>query len=197
MFRYLTACVLIVASFSLVHAQGGTIVVSSDAGLSDCSIVDAGGLVQVYVGHLYNQDVRGARFRFDTGGLPWTHLGSTSPYVTMGDPLNGITVCYESCLSTPGVILELLLFGFSAPACSPVGIDGHPVDGMIWALDCESNLLYASGGNAVVNPTVECPCHADPGRAELKDEPRKSAANFCAAVPVEQSTWGMIKSLYR
>jgi hypothetical protein len=193
----LIASIFVVASFTSVHAQGGSIVISSDPGLTDCTIVDAGSLIIVYIGHLYSQDVTGARFKFDIGGLPWVHLQTNSPYWTMGDPLNGITVCYGSCLSSPDVILEMLFFGSFAPTCSYVGIAGHPVDGDIWALDCESNMVYASGGQAIVNPDGSCFCHADPGKAKVKHETKRSAANFCSAVPVEQSTWGMIKALYR
>jgi len=186
------------ASFTLVHAQGGAIVVSIDRSLASCDIVDSGALVEVYIGHsLFYEGNTGARFRLDLGGVEWTLLQTRSLYWTTGDPLTGITVCYESCVTNPVVILELLFWGSLAPECSVIRIAGHPVDGHIWGLDCESNMVPASGFQAVVNPTSQCWCTVGNESTAVEQSAKRVPANFCAVVPVEDTTWGTIKALYR
>jgi hypothetical protein len=61
--------------------------------------------------------------------------------------------------------------------CCFLGVGTNPIHDPpgIWALDCDLNLVPATGVGAVINPNETCPCFN---------------------VPVEQSTWGKVKALY-
>ena len=177
-------------------AQAESISVFGNPTLNDCNIVDNGGLVVLYVGHVFSAGAMGARFSVD---VPpgWLYLGETSPFASkVGDATSGTTICYENCLANPGLVLTVNFFGAAVGPCNQVTIEPHLEDGEILALDCDWNLMSPTGGAAVVNPDGSCACHAGPGSEDEVDGAKEPENHFCAWVPVEKTTWGAIKSMY-
>ena len=187
------------------QSQAGVIAPYGDESLTDCHIYDlAPGLVYVYVAHQWSVPSLGVRFRVQVPQT-LTYIAEDSPYVKLGDALNGVTVCYESCVSsnpTPVLVLTLMFFGSGiTPYCSYLSVVPHLGDPALQSLDCEGNPLWPSRGIAIVNPNSGCLCqiaNADLGGQDKPgDGSAKAATHFCTWVPVEQNTWGAIKSLYR
>ena len=187
------------------RSQGGLIAPSASESWIDCEIFDvAPGLLYVYILHQWSEPSMGVRFRVEVPPT-LTYLGEESQYVKLGDALNGVTVCYESCVSSsesPIVALRLMLFGSGiTPPCTYMSVEPHSEDPALQSLDCDGNLLWPNDGIAIVNPDISCPCYAANVGWGDQDKPgdgsAASTAHFCTWVPVEQNTWGAIKSLYR
>lgn len=202
--------VLVVLCCSLfavpAHSQSGTIGAYGDENMIECHIYDVTpGLVYVYIGyHQWTGSSLGTRFRVEFP-LSLTYITEDSPFLKLGDALSGVTVCYESCLpssTAPVLILRMLFFGSAITMpCSRLTIEPHPEDTTVQSLDCEGIQYRPTTFSAIVNPDATCWCQVV--NAELRAEDTRidvsdgSAAHFCTWVPVEQNTWGAIKSLYR
>ena len=188
---------------SFAFAQSGAIMIASDLGASDCSFVDPGVSFQpVYVFQVYTTGSRGVRFRINVDGLGWTHLGDLPDFVTTsGTSIDGIVICYDECLTGSFKLLTANFLGSGlAPVCGQVTVDAYPGAG-VEALDCGWNVVNPAVEPGVVNPDGSCdcsPCRTGTETACVKKlgPARLVVSNFCTALPVDKSTWGMIKSLY-
>lgn len=197
--------VLIAVCFCLIpspaSSQSGAIMLFSDSQATDCAFTDAGSLVTVYIWYMHSPDSRGVRFRLNVDDAGWTHLGDTVEFdITSGTTVDGVIICWDDCLSGNIGLVTVHFFGTSAPACTEIFIDAYPEAG-VEALDCNFDVFNPAAGMGYVNPDGTCPCSACTTGAEAacasKVGPTETAAsNFCATVPVEQSTWGLIKALY-
>jgi hypothetical protein len=209
MTRLRTAYVLSLAAVfaciaSSPEASYDGIDVFSDPGGTNCAFYDGGPvLIPVYVFHSSTYGTRGAHFRLNVDNLGWTFLGESSDILRIaGKSIEGITMCYDDCRYGTYHVLTVNFFGSGmAPVCSQVTIDPYPGAG-VEAVDCDGNVTYPVAGSGVVNPDVYCFCTicAAGKEAACATKPgpeRDSASNFCGAVPVEQTTWGMIKALYK
>lgn len=96
----------------------------------------------------------------------------------VGTSPNGIAINYQACRSGDVSILRVTyqLFGTSSQ-CSFLQASAYPGIDFIEAMDCSFDSHAVAGGTIVVNPNETCPC----------PEP----------VPVQTSTWGRVKALYR
>jgi hypothetical protein len=181
--------------------QAGIIGISGDAAGTDCNIVDEGGLVLVYIFYYHTDGSRGARFRLNVDGFGWTFLGDIGEfYRTAGRSIDGITVCWDQCLSGTFKLLTVNFLGSAVPTCTPIAIDAHPGGG-VEGLDCDLNVIHPAADISYVNPDGSCTCHTCRTGTETACTTKLGPAetipsDFCATVPVDQSTWGMIKSLY-
>jgi hypothetical protein len=174
----------------LASAQPGSIEIFADPFGAICDFVDAvPGLVFAYAVHVYTPGATSARFAvvWETG-MRMAYLGETvtPPYYGVGNSRTGILISYGSCVTSPNMILTYSFFahGTSDP-CSYIFIVPIPDIGIVQVEDCASppNLLSTHGGCAPINDDGSCPC----------------VFRYCPPppVPVEQSSWGQIKSLYR
>ena len=133
---------------------------------------------QVYVVHDHTFGAAlAAIFRITSSdGFTGVWLGETSPYSTFGTSQAGIDVVYGSCIFQPTHLLTITYqtFGTSA-ACSYLESVPHPdrPEGYIVIADCAAILLVGESGRLTVNPD-----------------------STCTPVPVENRSWGSIKSLY-
>lgn len=191
-------------SASTTSAQHGDIMIFSSPEAIGCYFVDVAPTFQpVYVFHMYSPGSRGSRFRINVDGLGWTHLGDIPDfYKTSGTSIDGIIVCYESCLSGNFKLLTVnFLSSGLAPACSQVAIDVYPGAG-VEALDCDLSVVNPRTCGGSVNNNGTCNCDdlgwtcPEPSRAKKARSGRFAGSDFCALLPVDQSTWGMIKALY-
>ena len=73
--------------------------------------------------------------------------------------------------------IQFFASGATAPCCIfEVVADENAPSGQIEMVDCEENILFAVGQSGVINPDASCAC--------------------VDIVPVQESSWGKIKSLF-
>jgi hypothetical protein len=180
-------CILCASGVALAQMPG-SIGVFTDATAAYCDFVDTGGFMQVYFIHLYTDGAMASQFKLDIGGTAWTHLGDHWNFPTViGNSLSGITIGYGQCLVGSFNLGYANFFGSVAAPCTQIHIVADPgaLSGQIEGVDCDENLFYPTGGAGVVNGGTECYCGCPPS---LCPPP---------VVPVKESTWGAIKSMYR
>jgi hypothetical protein len=170
-------------------SQPGSIGLSSSSYRSWCcnAYDNQPGLLKIYVYHVFSPGATASQFLVSTFYAPYlTYLGENSAFdVVIGNSQTGIAISYEACLTSPILLLEILYFGHGlTETCRVISVHPSPYapSGSIEVVDCSDppNILFASGGDLVINPDVSCgwwECYCDPD-------------------PVEQTNWGQIKSLY-
>jgi hypothetical protein len=174
---------LVVASMAFAQ-DPGSVMIFSDAGYSDCNIVDAGpALTPVYLVHMYSPGATASQFALDPGACnSMVFTGATNAFpTTIGDVFVGISVAYGSCLSGGPILLVTVNYfaqGLTGDCCRmqivPDATPGAEETDII-VVDCASTKWVATGGTAIINSTPDC---------------------FCDS-PVSESTWGGIKALYQ
>jgi hypothetical protein len=178
----LSLVILCVSSFAFAQPPG-SIGLFADPGATTCDVYDVPGLLLIYVVHVYTPGATGAQFRVVCAwGANLTYLSDavTPPYISIGNSQTGIAIAYGMCVPSPNMILTLQFFaqGLSGP-CSYCQVMEDPTANPpgIYVTDCASppNLLTATGGDVVINPEPGCYCN----------------------IPIEETSWGQIKSLYK
>jgi hypothetical protein len=165
---------------SHLFAQGGRISLYGDPSGTECGIIsDAGEVVTVYVFHVNALGVTGSQF---SAPMPpcaqWTYLSDQFAYdVTFGDSQNGVAVGYGGCRSGTFLIMQVHYYahGQTDPCCSYPVLPDPREPAAILCADCQFEIEPIYGGGAVINPNSSCDC----------------------TIPVDDSNWGRIKSLYR
>ncbi|MFH1754419.1 MAG: hypothetical protein ABIA59_01840 [Candidatus Latescibacterota bacterium] len=186
----LTVCLLFVTAAAM--SQPGTIGVYADITGATCDLTDYPGVdALIYVIHTYTPGATGSQFKLQWhGGASMTYLGErvTDPYFGKGTAFTGISIEYGGCMSSPNPIMTLHFAGNGdSPPCSFLLVLPHPAAVAVQVTDCGAppNLIVAGSECLVINNDGNCPCNI-PGW------------NICPdIVPVEQSTWGQIKVLYK
>jgi hypothetical protein len=173
----LLSFLLLLFAGSAFSQQAGVIVVSPDAEGCGCEVVDTGGLVQLHFLHKFHSGATASQWKLDLGGLPWVHLGDQIAFSTViGTTISGISIGYGACMPHPTYLGLANFFGSNAAGCPQIGIVADPasLSGQIEAVDCATpaNKTFPGGNSIVVN------CE-------------------CLGSPVESTTWGGIKTLYR
>ncbi len=185
----LIATVLVVAIPASALAQFGVIGVYTDQMASGCEITDGGqGVVTLYVVQTLGAGVAAVVFMVQpSAGFGATYITDSHPFeLFIGNSQTGISVAYGECLSGTIVVIGVTyLFLGTSDTCSyldVVGVpdDPHYPDDPVVA-DCElppagPNKHPIQGTRFMVNPDETCRC--------------------VLPVPVRESTWGQIKSLY-
>jgi hypothetical protein len=177
MMRLLVVFVATVALLAgTAFAQNGSIAVFSDAAGTDCFFTDSGGLVQVFVFHLFSPGATASEWMIYTPG--WTHLGDNPDFtLVIGQSITGVAISYENCLQGDFRLMTINFFGNSASNCLLLGIVPAPNKAGVRAVDCAENNVFIPGGWGRINADGTCQ-NCDPPD------------------PVEQSTWGQIKAMY-
>ena len=186
MTRLLVVLIAIVVLLPIsVFAQlPGTIALFSDPGGTDCNLYDvAPALLYVYVVHIWHAGATWVQFsapRPDCFGTAmWLSDTQIFP-VTIGSSQTGVTIGFGMCMPAPTHVLTIAYFvsGLSSTCCRyPVLPDLSAPSGQIEAVDCAVAVVFPTPGRAIINPDASCMCN----------EP----------VPVEETSWGQIKALYR
>jgi hypothetical protein len=175
----LSFCILL--SAGLAYGQAGFIGLFTDFSYTDCSVVDTPGEVYIYAVHKASTGATASQFRIAVdAGMTCTPVSVIHNFpTTLGDPATGISISYGACYPS-----DILLFtwvfscsGTSLP-CSKLDVVPDPavLTGTIEVFDCNHFKLVGGGGVMYVNPDGSCDC------GEI--------------VPVEETSWGQIKSLY-
>ena len=177
----LVVCLLLTAS--LTYAQPGSIGVFGDPAGATCDIYDlAPNLVDVYVVHVFSPGASACQFMVDDSGIFMTYISETvyPYYIGIGNSRLGICIGFGGCVPSPNLVLTMQYFGQAlTPPCSYIKVVPHPFASppglLVWDCNYPANILTATGGKAIVNPTASCMCD----------------------VPTEETTWGQIKNLYK
>ena len=174
-----TFCALLIAG--LVYGQAGSIMIFSDLAFSDCNINDyVPALVTTYVVHMYTTGATASQWRIESPCNMMTYLGEVIAFPTaIGNTRTGISVAYGGCFVGPIHLATINWFamGITPPCClMSVVADPGALSGQIEAVDCQQFKVFPTGGQAIINGQIsECWC----------------------SVPVQETTWGRVKSMYR
>jgi hypothetical protein len=181
---------IVVTASTSTAAEYGTIGVFSEPTGCSCNVDDlVAGLVTVYVVHRDIVDgVEASRFivRGDAG-MTMTFVSESpigGPIFITGNIVDGYDVFYGMCATGGLAIMTIDYFGLGTSApCSRLEVVAAPtaVTGEVEVADCDGAVHAATGYWALVNADGSCACEWDP----------------CTPVPVEETTWGGIKALYR
>jgi len=175
----LFACLLAFCASPLA-AQGGRIGLYGDPYASDCSVNETAGQVyDVYVFHVNTLGSTGSQFSIPIPTCSQVIYAGESPAFDLvyGDSQNGIAITYGTCRSGTFRIMRIGYYAASLaePCCEyPVLPDPREPAGILGA-DCNFDLYTMTASPLIINPNATCDC----------------------AVPVEDTSWGRIKSLYR
>ena len=165
---------------SMAFAQAGSVGLFADVAGTDCNLSDAApGLCAYYAVHVYHAGAIACQF---SAPVPSCFLGTwlsdTAVYpVTVGGSPTGVAIGYGACQAAPTHVLTINMFcqGLTAPCCLyQVVEDPNVPSGQVEVVDCANNLLFGTGGAAIINADPTCNCD----------------------VPTNESTWGKVKSLY-
>ncbi len=165
---------------TMVLAQAGIISIFGDVAGNSCNLVDTNNPNNFFLVHMVTPGATAIQFQ---AALPACYQGiwlsDQKPYpVTVGDSQTGVSVAYGSCVSAPIHVLTVVAFGGGTPACCmyPITPDPGSASGTIEVTDCSFvDHTGVPSYNGIINSNATCVC-GDP--------------------PVEETTWGRVKSLY-
>jgi len=166
-FLLLTMCLLMVSSAALADHIG----VFSDGTGSSCELGPAGVFSPTAtVIHKFTIGATGSRFKV-TFPAGTSFFGFNTPYVPVGALNTDLSLGYGSCL-TGSIVLGTINAIYAAGTGK---VEKADLQSIILYTNCLFAELVATGGNFTVGGINSCGQFA----------------------PVEQSTWGSVKSLYR
>jgi len=179
----------IVMTASLAYGQAGYLGVYMDTSGLECEFQTStpNNFVPVHVVHHNTPGQGGSVFRVDyspvtDGGGIWT--GENSPYaVAVGSAIAGIDIGYSGCVAGPNHVLTIsLLWPATLDPCTiiPVLNSLNTPSGEIEGSNCDFSTSFPNGFWLTVNPDQTCPPPPN-----------------CEPVPVNETTWGQVKSLYQ
>lgn len=171
--------------------SGGILFVATDSLVTSRVFYDnAPGLCTFYVIHEPAQagdEFEAVRFKMDNGGFTGVWVGDVTNFFSIaGNSQTGIAVSYGGCVQAPHVVLGVSYFCAGTSGCTTVGLAPDPgsVTGTIEVYDCNSALLPP--------PTVYALC------VNATLVPDDTGYGYCdCTLPVESTTWGKIKGIYR
>ncbi len=179
-------CLCLAICAGTASGQAGAIRIAIDDTGSYCpGVIDNGGLIQLYFFHVDHGGATLSAWKLDLQGLPWTHLGDSIIGVTIGTTISGISIGYRSCLSAPTYLGFASFIGSNAPSCSIIRFVpcSDCISGKIESVDCDPRnptKLFPIGEATLINP-----------------DPEFCANPACGPVPVNPTTWGAVKALYK
>jgi hypothetical protein len=184
---------------SPVFGQAGSVGIYAAPDGYDCNLTDvAPGLATYYFVHWHF--LEGATACQFWAPMPWcmngaVYLSDTQVFaVTIGNSQTGVSIGYGACLASPIHVLSINFFvqGLSTSCCCYY-VYGHPNSdsGEVEIVDCNNQLITASGYLGVINSEPTCLCGILKG-----ESPSVSLSCINDPIPVEESTWGKLKSMY-
>jgi hypothetical protein len=174
--RLILVYLLVLPAAAFAQAPG-SIAVFADAGGSDCNVVDEGSLVTLYFFHLATDGATASGWMLDISETGWTFLSQNIGWGMFCCVHTGQSIGYGSCETGAIYLGNANFLGSNVAPCTYISIvpDPSAPTGKIEAIDCSETKVFPTGGQAVVNATPDCLCN----------------------VPVQETTWGGVKALYR
>jgi hypothetical protein len=168
------------AANPIAITPGGAIdLYGNNSGTAELVYDSTPGLVVIYVVHTFEPLGGAAACQFSApkpACFAGTYLSDTSVFpVTIGNSQSGVSVGYGSCRQYPIHVLTIAFFGLGTTSCCyyPVLPDPNEPSGQVVAVDCGQQLVPVTAGATVVNFVYGC-----------------------YSIPVEETSWGKVKSLY-
>ena len=134
----------------------------------------------VYVLHMNSPGATAVQFALMVEGAAINWVGDVSPHNVIGDTQNGVAIAFSGCTATPNLLIRATYTGISTP-CDIIKVVPDPIldpPREILVTDCTTPvpvLLSTTGYATYINDDGSCSC----------------------GYPVEETTWGKVKSLYR
>ena len=173
----LTICLMFAAS--MAFAQPGNLGVFADPTGLSCTLTPA--TTTVYVVHINTAAATACQFALaaPTGLVHVATVGGTGTLL-LGNAQDGAGVAYGSCRGGPIYVAMVIYAGAVVTPCDLITVVDDPTANPpgIWMADCTSpdpvQFAITTGGSAIFSDGT-CDCN----------------------VPVEDTSWGQIKSLYQ
>jgi hypothetical protein len=188
--------ILLLSASTVLAQTSGTIGISfAEITLDGCERTDTPGPQTVFVVHSPPLGATASRFRIQNGpGATLTYVSEVHRFSqTVGNTQTGITICYDgACLIGPELLVTITYMGYGTSGnCSELQVVPHPEAETVEAIGCAFEPVRTYVSNFRLNVGSGCGCgdtHLFAGTAR---------AFGCSPLPVEESTWGRIKALYR
>ena len=188
------------------RAQGvGEIKLYSDIHGTSCNITgNPTVFTTVYVFHVFHTGVTASQFMIEDNGTNFLYLAQSPQNGTtpIGEANAGASYAYEGgCVTTYFNFLNVFYNGLgTAGLCSSLEVvpDPNALSGTIEATDCSLPFpLRCTADGSIL--TVNCPDEFRCGDFLHRVEPTPGgdAPLDCIPVPVEPTTWGAVKALYK
>jgi len=177
----ISAIVLLCASAAA--CQVGYIGLYVDYAYMTCDYTDYGpALVPVYAVHKMTPGTTGSRWRIQASGdFTCIYTGEVIHVPTSsGDTQAGLTASYDACRSSDILIATINYFcQGTSPRCARIDVVGDPASasGEVEVVDCAYVTHQAMGWSIIMNNDGNC--------------------GWCQPHPVEATTWGSVRALYR
>ena len=176
-------CLVLCASMAFAQRDLGSIDVFTDLMQTSCDFTDDGTLIQVHVFVTHANDGTTASQWMLKVPSGWIHLGDLAVFETvLGTSVSGIGIAYGQCMTGDFLILTANFTGTgNTPACSYISIipDPSAPSGEIEIVDCQlpnpAKQTFLRLGQGIVSGDGTCNC----------------------TIPVQETTWGQVKALYR
>jgi len=178
----LVGMVLLLAAGTGAAQPAGSILLFSDPGYTDCTLIDAdASLHTVYVVHNTGTGATAVLFALlNLGASGLTYVGeAVAPFVHVGNTQVELGVTYGECRTGLVLVCTVVYAGDgTSGSCSSLNVIGSLIVGMqAEAVDCSFGSIFPAEGRLIVNPDETCPC--------------------TLPVAVEETTWGRVKALYQ
>jgi len=177
--KALLISLVLVFGAGMAFAQGGSIGIFADPAGLNCNLGDVAGLTQYYIVHVNSAGATACQFSAPKPAcFTATYLADTGIFaVTVGSSQTGVSIGYGMCRQSPLHVLTLSYFtNGMTPSCCYYPVLEHPTatpPGLL-VVNCAEQLIPATGGKGIIKSGAGCNCN----------------------VPVEETTWGQVKSLY-
>lgn len=137
------------------------------------------------------------RFRVESDpGLTLTYMSEVRHLDAIGDSQTGMMVCFGDCWGgsefTPMVTMTYMAYG-TTEGCARIRIVPYPGAETVEAIDCEGTPIAVTVEDQYVLGEALA-CFGCPNPYVFPGTPRGFS---CQPLPVETSTWGRVKALYR
>jgi hypothetical protein len=168
-----------VANPSLITPSGAIDLYSDMAGMQELVYDIVPGLMLIYVVHMWSPLGGAAACQFSApkpACFTGVYLSDTNVFpVTVGNSQTGVSIGYGSCRQYPIHVLTMAYFGLGTTSCCyyPILPDPNEPSGRVVAVDCSQQMVAVTAGATVVNFVYGC-----------------------YTIPVEETSWGRVKSLY-
>ncbi|MCI0452192.1 MAG: hypothetical protein L0Z51_07350 [Candidatus Latescibacteria bacterium] len=181
--KFVLTVLALVAIAAPAAAQLGDLSAYADQAGTSCNISDAAvGAVNVYLIHKHG-GASASQFGLElTGGATLfpTGFNAATGMLWLGTYPSDVSVSYgASCVQGDFLIGTAGYFGQgTSPACSRIRFVPAPtsvVPGSVAAVDCTAAFVALPTGQGIINADLTCQCD----------------------VPVNETTWGGVKALYR
>ena len=171
-------CLLVLPG--LVLAQAGNIVCYGDTQGLVCDLDNSGGFMIVYVLHMNSPGATAVQFALMVEGAALTWVADLSAHDVIGNSRDGVGIAFGGCVASPNLVIQATYTGTSNPCdiikVVPDPILNEPRDVLVTDCTVPIPVLQNTTGYAsYINDNGSCSC----------------------GYPVEETTWGKVKSLYR